>query len=210
MFASFKRIATTEGTQDEFKNFFQAYHQHLQDKLNFPPLKVSKALHAASEIMDEQSWHHLIAKTQPSKESETAYLWMLEYMDKDEDMGHSLASPQFFTSESACVAELWRFVKTRFLEVDGILDVIVSTMFDSDYCFLNSEPSHIKEIHESTLPMLCEMIHVDPSLWTDFENDEMDITDDDIRYEFIECYFNIMDGDGVAAKYQIEPVRVKA
>lgn len=82
-------------------------------------------------------------------------------------------------------------------------------MLDVDYCFLNDDPSHIDEIRESTIPMLCEMIHVNPNLWADFESGELDIVDDDIRYEFIDYYFTFMNGDGSVSKYTIEPVRVK-
>ena len=223
MYQSFLEIATNAATQEEFKDFFQSYHDHLHTKLDFPPLKVSKALHAASEVMGEESWHHVNARTylaasKPFEQPELVrlvlrddeldnQLWALQYFECAADEPRDLASPQYFLSEQACVAELWRYVKYRMIELE-LLESAMECMEAEDYVFVTDNERIIAEIQGPLIDQFRTEIVQNEVQWKHFEDGIIDINHPDIQLEFIDYFFRFMDGDGIRAVYSIEPVNL--
>lgn len=222
MYESFRSIATTAETQEEFKDFFQAYHNHIQKKLDFPPLKVSKALHAAAEVMSEESWHHLTAKTQPAadavKEPQqvrltirnddlNGQLWALTYMEADWESLPKMSSPQYFLSEQECIAELWNVVRVRMFELE-LWEMMLESIAGPDYEFLTDNENLIAEMQTLLVAQFRDEIMKNKHQWALFEEGKLDITHPGMRLEVIEYYFNFMDGDGIVADYDISPVRL--
>lgn len=222
MYESFRSIATTAETQEEFKDFFQAYHNHLQQKLDFPPLKVSKALHAAAEVMNEESWHHLTAKTQPATDTVNepqqvrltirnddldGQLWALTYVEADSNSLPAMSSPQYFLSEQECITELWSVVRGRMFELE-LWETLLESIADPDYEFLTDDEKLITKMQSQLVPQLRDEVMNNERQWELFENGTYDINNPDMRLEVIEYYFNFMDGDGIVAAYDISPVNL--